>query len=50
MTTKGRDVTNLCKIGHMDINLVLFIPATSAFSVFDIMVGTKTGSIFQDRD
>ena len=39
-------------LGHMDINIVLFILpfVTSAFSVSDVTAGTKTGSIFQDRD
>ena len=42
----------IINLGHVDINLVLFILpfAMSAFSVSDVMAGTKTGSVFQDRD
>ena len=42
----------IINLGHVDINLVLFILpfATSAFSVSDVTAWTKTGSVFQDRD
>ena len=42
----------IINLGHVDINLVLFILpfVTSAFSISDVTAGTKTGSIFQDRD
>ena len=42
----------IINLGHVDINIVLFILpfATLVFSVSDVTAGTKTGSIFQDRD
>ena len=42
----------IINLGHVDINLVLFILlfATLAFSIFDVTVVTKMGSVFQDRD
>ena len=42
----------IINLGHVDINLVLFILpfATLAFSVSNIMAGTKMGSVFQDKD
>ena len=42
----------IINLGHVDINLVLFILpfVMSAFSVSDVTAGTKTGSVFQDRD
>ena len=42
----------IINLGHVDINLVLFIPpfATLAFSVSNITARIKTGSVFQDRD
>ena len=42
----------IINLGYVDINLVLFILpfATSVFSVYDVTAGTKTKSIFQDRD
>ena len=42
----------IINLGHVDINLILFILsfATLAFSVSDVMAGTKTGGVFQDRD
>ena len=42
----------IINLGHVDINLVLFILpfATLAFSVSVVMAGTKTGSVFQDGD
>ena len=42
----------IINLGHVDINLVLFILpfATSTFSVSDVTVWAKMGSVFQDRD
>ena len=42
----------IINLGHVNINLVLFILpfATSAFFVSDVTTRTKTGSVFQDRD
>ena len=42
----------IINLGHVDINLVLFILpfAMLVFSISNITVGTKTGSVFQDRD
>ena len=42
----------IINLGYVDINLVLFILplATLVFSVSDVTAGTKTGSVFQDRD
>ena len=42
----------IINLGHVDINLVLFILpfATSTFSVSDVIAWAKMGSVFQDRD
>ena len=42
----------IINLGHVDINLVLFILpfVTSVFSVFDVTAWAKTGSVFQDKD
>ena len=42
----------IINLGHVDINLVLFILpfVMSAFSVSDVTAKTKIGSVFQNRD
>ena len=42
----------IINLGHVDINLVLFIMSfvTSAFFVSDVTTGSKTGSVFQDKN